>query len=691
MTKQAHAYIGPGAGFAFISSFFVIFLTFILAFFSILIFPLRFLYRNLRHKKLKNPSQFDRVVVLGLDGLSPEVIERMMQDGKLPNFSQLKEKGFYSPLKTTNPPISPVAWSSFQTGVNPAKHNIFDFLNRDLKTYLPILSFSQIEKPRKSIKVGKFRIPLTKPDISLLRKSRTFWSILGENGVASTVLRVPVTFPPEKFPGLILSAMGAPDLKGTQGTFTYYTTRKDSSRKHTGGVQIEVERKNDRIESYIPGPENPFLKDLEEMKLPFTIHLNPKQKEAKLRIKGGKWFYLKEGVYSDWINISFRAFPGVKVSGIGRFLIRQIEPEFEMYLTPINIDPEKPAMPISHPFIYSIYLSKLIGSYATLGEAEDTWALNEGVIDKDDFLKQCYLIYSEREKMFFQALKKTKRGVCICVFDTSDRIQHMFWRPSENGQSYSKENYNFASVIEKLYQTMDELLGKVMNNLREKDILFVLSDHGIKSFRRGFNLNTWLLQNGYLYLREEKKEEGAFFENIDWKKTRAYGLGMTGLYINQKGREANGIVDPGKEKKKLKKELQEKLAGLKDEENGKVAILNVYDAEEIYNGPYQDNGPDLIIGCNDGYRISWNSVIGKISDKVFEDNTRHWQADHCVDSELVPGVLFCNRKLEAKDPEIIDLAPTILNLFGIKPPLFIDGKAMKVIRSSIKTIDKPVD
>ncbi|MCD6353105.1 MAG: alkaline phosphatase family protein [Proteobacteria bacterium] len=676
LIDQAHAYIGPGAGFAFISSFFVIFLTFVLALFSILAWPLRFLYRSLRHRKDKT-SNINRAVVLGLDGLSPEIIERMMDDGLLPNFSRLGKEGYYSPLRTTTPPISPVAWSSFQTGVNPGKHNVFDFLNRDPKTHLPLLSFSRIEKPGKSFKIGKYSFPLSRPRITLLRKSKPFWQILGERGIFSTVLRVPVTFPPEKFRGHLLSAMGAPDLKGTQGTFTYYTTRNDNGGDHTGGFQIKVEKKGGIIESYISGPENSFLKKPEEMKIPFSIKPIPGQKEARISIDGNS-FNLKQGKYSDWIRFSFKVFPGVKVRGIGRFLVRQIEPEFDMYLTPLNIDPENPAMPVSHPFIYSVYLAKLLGSYATLGEAEDTWALNEQVIDENEFLQQCYLLYAERKKMFFQALQKTRKGVCVCVFDTPDRIQHMFFKPSANTQPATENNDTYTTAIKKLYLKMDELLGEVLKELKEKDILLILSDHGISSFKRCFNLNTWLYQNGYLFFKDHKTDDRDFFANVDWEKTSAYGLGMTGLYINQKGREYQGRVRPGEEKERLKKELQNKLADLRDEENGEIAILHVYDTEKIYSGPYQENGPDLIIGCNDGYRISWDSVIGKQAKKVFEDNTKNWRADHSVASDIVPGILFCNRKIEAENPAIIDLAPTILNLFGIKTPSYMDGKAMKI-------------
>jgi predicted AlkP superfamily phosphohydrolase/phosphomutase len=240
-------------------------------------------------------------------------------------------------------------------------------------------------------------------------------------------------------------------------------------------------------------------------------------------------------------------------------------------------------------------------------------------------------------------------------------------------------NNLYPAPIRELYRTMDSLLGEVMNILRKDDILFIVSDHGIKSFRRCFNLNTWLNQNGYLTLKEKVKERGDFFANVNWETTRAYGVGLAGLYINQRGREQAGIVNAGEEKQQLKKELQDKLTRLLDEEEGKRPIAGVYDAEEIYSGPYRENGPDLVVGCNDGYRISWESVTGKLADKVFENNTKHWRADHCVDTSLVPGVLFCNRKLGVENPEIIDLAPTILTLFGIDVPAYMDGKAMKVM------------
>ena len=160
-----------------------------------------------------------------------------MREGMLPNFSALAASGSYRRLKTTFPSLSPVAWSSFSTGAHPARHNIFDFLDRDRRTYLPMLSSTRIGKVERFLSIGRYRIPLRKPELRLLRQSKPFWTILGEHAIWSTVLRVPITFPPDRFYGAELSAMCVPDLLGTQGTFLLYTTRPAGTRFKEGGMR----------------------------------------------------------------------------------------------------------------------------------------------------------------------------------------------------------------------------------------------------------------------------------------------------------------------------------------------------------------------------------------------------------------------------------------------------------------------
>ncbi len=671
------AYIGPGAGFAFLSSFLVLFLTFLLAIFSFLSWPFRWLWRVIRGQKAFKKSLIDKLIIVGLDGMEPTLVERFMSEGKLPHFSRLKEEGSYARLKTTTPAISPVAWSSFMTGCSPSKHNIFDFLSRDAKNYLPDLSSARIGKPKKTLSLGKYNIPLSKPEIRGMRKSVPFWKILGDHGIFSSVLRVPITFPPEKFKGHLLSGMCAPDLKGSQGTFAFYTSDEEKIRKREGGINIPVSVVGNKIETYISGPENSLRKDKEEIRLPLNITLDKDNDWAFLDVSKQK-IRLKRKMFSDWIRLTFRPGLGMKVRATCRFYISQLEPHFEMYITPLNIDPAKPALPISHPFIYSVYLARLLGSFITLGEANDTWALNEGVLSEEAFLELTYFNHEEWERMLFNAMQKTKKGHVTCVFETTDSIQHMFWRylDKQHPALQSGQAKMSATVIEDLYRKMDDLVGRVLDKMNPRSALIIMSDHGFKSFRRGVNINSWLYLNGYLSLKQGKEESEEWFKDVDWEKTKVYGLGLGGIYINQNGREAKGTVNPGKQTKFLKEEIKNKLSGLRDEEHSAIAINAVIDRDELPPGPYKENCPDLIVAYNEGYRVSWDSVTGKVNSNVFADNVKAWSGDHCIDPRLVPGVFFSSLKINAEDPAIIDIAATALELFGLRRPSYMDGHSL---------------
>lgn len=682
----ANAYIGPGAGFAFISSFFILFVTFALAIFYLLTWPLRHIIRAL-FRKNKAKSDIKRVIIIGLDGMDPSLAEKFMNKGEMPNFQKLKEKGTFSRLATSYPSISPVAWSSFMTGVDPSHHNIFDFITRDPCTYQPMLTSAEIGKASKVLPIGKYMIPLGKPKMNLLRKSQPFWKILGEFGIFSSIIRVPITFPPEEFNGVLLSGMCVPDLKGSQGTFSHYTTDLDRTNVETGGESRFVEIEGDTIKTHLYGPENSLVKNGEELTLPLNIKIDSKNNKAKIEISGQR-FELEPRTYSPWIKVTFRPGLTIKVNGICRFYINELEPNFDLYVTPINIDPEEPALPISHPFVYSIYLAKLIGPYGTLGLAEDTWALNEGVIDEDGFLEQAYLLYEEREKMFLNALEKTPKGLCTCVFDTTDRIQHMFFRCLDDNHpaNKGKEVAKYKNVIEDMYVKMDGLIGKVIEKLDDKTVMFVISDHGFTQFKRGINLNSWLFQEGYLALKDGKNTSGDWFESVDWSKTKAFSLGLAGIFINRKGREVNGLIEEGQELKALKNELIAKLTGLVDEKTSEVSIREVIDTDETLAGPYKYDAPDLLIGYNAGYRSSWTCAVGKVTESVFEDNTKHWSGDHCVDPRIVPGVLFTNLKVQKADPNLKDMAPTVLKLFGVDIPKYMQGSPL-IETVNIKTLN----
>jgi predicted AlkP superfamily phosphohydrolase/phosphomutase len=668
----ALAYVGPGAGFAFLGSFLMVVYSLLLSVVSLVTWPFRMAWRLLRRRRGYGHAHVRKVIFLGLDGLDPGLTERYMAEGKLPHLSRLASEGSYRRLRTTFPALSPVAWSTFATGVNPARHNIFDFLNRDLKSYVPELSSSTVRAPSRVLKLGRLRIPLSRPAVDMHRKSEPFWKILSRHAIGSTVLRVPITFPPDKFDGHLLSAMCTPDLRGTQGSFSWFTTRTDLSALE-GGNRYPLREVSGGFEGELEGPEDSFADRAVPIRLRFRIEGPAKKGEAVLDIDGER-HPLRPGEYTPWVRVRFRSAIGIPITGIVRFLLTETEPSVSLYVTPIQIDPEKPALPISHPPHYALYLSKLIGPFATAGMAEDTWALNEGAIDEQAFLEQADLIRQEREAMFFSTLERTRRGVVACVFDTTDRVQHMFYRYIDPARAAAPDE-RYGAVIEDLYKDMDRIVGTTLAHVDAKTALFVLSDHGFCGFRRGVNLNTWLLRNGYLTLKDGADEGGRYFEGVDWSRTRAYTLGLGGLYLNIRGREAGGVLDPA-EADTLKKELIGRLSGLRDPDDGALAIMNMYSAQELYKGPYLDAAPDLIVGYAAGYRTSWDAAVGKVAASVFEDNTKAWSGDHCVDPHLVPGVLFSNRKLHAENPGIEDMAPTALGLFGVPAPAWMEGRSV---------------
>jgi predicted AlkP superfamily phosphohydrolase/phosphomutase len=679
LPSPADAYIGPGAGFALASSFMVVFLTTLLAFAALLAWPFRTLWRMVRRRKKSKPL-VKRFIVVGFDGQDPLITDRLLAEGRLPSFRKLAESGCYHRLGTTYPSITPVAWSSFSTGTHPGKHNIFDFLDRDRRSYLPILSSVRIGNVDRFLRLGKLRIPLKKPELTLLRKSKPWWSVLGEHNVWSTVLRVPITFPPDKFYGAQLGAMSIPDLLGTQGTFILFTTRASDEKFKEGGVRVVLSSNGagpDHFDTVLEGPGNPFREGEPPLQIPLSIALDRPGRYANIRMDGEvRTLNVKE--LSEWITLSFKAAPGVKVSGLCRMMVTEMDEHFSLYVTPITIDPERPAMPISHPSFFSTYLAKKVGPYSTLGLAEDTWALNEKVTDDATFWRQTMDIDDERQRMFFSALDRTRQGAVVCVFDAIDRIQHMFWRYTEDGHPAAAgiTDPEQGGAVEAMYERNDEILGRVLEKVTDGDVLVAMSDHGFTSFRRGVNLNAWLLAKGYLHLREGAGGSSEWLRDVDWSRTRAYCVGLTGMFLNLEGREAEGTVKPGAEAEALKKEIMAGLKGLEDEEAGEIGIVEAFDTNVIYTGPYKGNAPDLLIGYNHGYRASWDCASGVVSGPVFEDNVKAWSGDHCVDPRLVPGVLFCNRAIESADPSIVDLAPTALRLFGVEVPPYMEGKPL---------------
>jgi predicted AlkP superfamily phosphohydrolase/phosphomutase len=676
---EAHAYIGPGAGFAFVGSLFVLLATFAIAFAIILTWPIRLLYRQITVGNPYKKARARRVVILGLDGMDPGLLTKFMLDGRMPNFQKLAERGVFRPLDTSVPSMSPVAWSTFATGVDASQHCIYDFLTRDPCTYAPMLSSTDIVNAKRVLNIGRYVIPLGKARMKLLQKSQHFWKLLGEKNIFSIIQRVPITFPPVPFKnGLLLSGMCVPDLRGSQGTFSFFSTEtKDGKAKFVGGEQTVLRRRGDVIRSRIVGPDHTILRSGGRMTLPFTLIPARDGRSARLEIEGQDPVTLPLGEYSDWVELDFKAGLGIKVRGIARFYLVSLDPEVNLYMTPIHIDPEKPAMPIAHPEVYAIYLAKKQGKFATLGLAEDTWALNNRVIDEKVFYDQAMLIYEERERMFLDAIRQSKKGLITTVFDTTDRVQHMFYRyldPTHPANA-GKDTEVWKDAIGQVYERTDQLLGKVWPLVDDPNTVFmVISDHGFTNFRRCVNVNSWLRDNGYLFLKDENaRTSGEYLDGIDWSRTRAFALGLTGVFINRKGREKSGIVEEGTEYRKLVQELAEKLGQLVDPQTGEPCVRRVAVSQQFFRGPYRFDAPDLLMGWEGGYRHSWECATGQVTEEIFTDNDRSWSGDHCVDPSIVPGVLLCNRAIAAENPRLVDIPASVMRLFGQEIPGYMQG------------------
>jgi predicted AlkP superfamily phosphohydrolase/phosphomutase len=609
-----------------------------------------------------------KLIVLGIDGMDPRLLKKFMQEGKMPNFARLAEQGSFRELTTSIPPQSPVAWSNLITGMNAGGHGIFDFIHRDPKTFELYFSTSRVEAPKRSIHIGNWVVPIGSGTAEQLRKGKAFWTVLDEHGVPNSVFRIPANFPPIPAKGETVSGMGTPDLRGTYGTFTFYTDDPTAvAGAVEGGQIIPVQVENSEVKASLIGPDNSFRKGSPPATEPLKVAIDPLDPVAKISFQDQE-FVLREGEWSGWLPVEFQLIPFFgNVRGICRFYLKQAHPRFQLYVSPINIDPANPALPISTPKSYSKQLSEEVGEFYTQGIAEDTKALSSAVLDDKEYLQQSREVLSEHRRIFDAEFPKFHEGMFFFYFSSLDLNSHMFWRlmdPKHPGYDAALAEQN-ATAVEWFYHQIDEVLGEILPKIDANTTLLVLSDHGFAPYNRSFNLNTWLVQNGYIVMKNDPSDSTEPLANVDWSKSRAYGLGLNGLYVNLRGRERQGMVEPGAEEDALIKEITDKLLAEKDPKSGLPVITRVDRASVAYQGPYATTGPDLLVGYNRGYRAGWQTILGAFPPDVLEDNTNPWSGDHCMDYTLVPGVVLSNRKISMEKPALTDIAPTIFAEFGI--------------------------
>jgi len=625
-------------------------------------------------------AQKKKLLILGIDGLDPQLLRQFMNERKLPNFAALASHGSFLPLQTSIPPQSPVAWSNLITGMNPGGHDIFDFIHRDPATLTPYFSTSQVKPATHNLRLGKWIIPLSEGEVLLLRQGRAFWQYLDERKIPVTVFRIPSNFPPVPNKGNTFAGMGTPDLLGGYGTFSFHTDDPIfTPGPVNGGVIYPVQVAGDHIEGQLHGPANTLHKENPEVIIPFAIDRDPSEPVARFSVQDQR-FVLREREWSPWIRLHFTLIPGLQsITGICRFYLKEVRPQFDLYVSPINIDPSDPALPISTPQDYARELSRDLGSFYTQGIAEDTKALTSGLLSDDEYLEQAHIVFEEQRSLFEHELPRFRAGLFFFYFSSLDLNQHMFWRATDpKSPAYNLElNAKHGRVLEDYYREMDGILGRALRIADANTTVLVVSDHGFAPFRRSFSLNTWLMEKRYLVLRAGTHAQSRdIFHDVDWSRTRAYGLGLNGLYVNLSGREKNGTVKPGAEADALQREIVEGLEAVRDPINNVQVVTRVDRAAEAYSGPFTTQAPDLIVGYNRGYRVGWDSVLGGIPTQVIEDNTQPWSGDHCMDYTKVPGAVLSNRAILLDNPSLTDIAPTVLSEFGIPRPATMRGHSI---------------
>ena len=624
---------------------------------------------------VNRPAATERkVIVIGFDGMDPNILGRMVRAGQMPNFARVLEGGDFRPLGTTNPPLSPVAWATFTTGVNPGGHGIFDFVHRDPESMTPYLSTTRAEAPGQTIKLGDWVIPLSSGKIRLLREGKPFWQTLEERGIPTRIVHAPANFPAEGA-GHQLSGMGTPDLQGTYGVYSFFTN--DPSIKpgpQSGGEVFQVRMTDHRVHAKLLGPRNTFRADAPQSGADFTVFVDPSNAVVKVALQD-QAVLLKKGEWSGWLPVRFDLVPHVQsVSGIVRFFVKETHPHLKLYASPVNIDPANPALPISTPHGYAHELSCELGSFYTQGMAHDTKALSNGVLDDDEFLQQAELVFDDHKRLFELELGRFRRGLLFLYSDRVDQLAHMFWRAMDPDHPLHARGDRHAGVIEKTYRDMDALVGKALAHVDANTTLMVMSDHGFAPFYRAVDLNGWLRKEGLLQTSSGPGGPGPL-DQIDWGTTRAYGLGLNGLYLNLRGREAHGVVTRP-EVDRMLGDITARLLQLKDPKTGQQVVKRVYNAQEIFKGEARGLAPDLVVGYERGYRVSWGSVLGSVSDELFSDNSDKWSGDHSMAAEIVPGILATSRKVAAAQPGLADIAPTVLQEFGVAKPTVMEGRSI---------------
>ncbi len=692
-----------------------------------------------------------KVVVLGFDGADDKLVRQLMEQGELPNLQKLKDMGGYTGLMPTNPPQTPVSWSTFATGLNPGRTGIFDFLRRQDGTYIP--DFALRGETRRQVLFGennRFILPaITEavvfmlifvlltiatrqpvlrrliiatavsfpaagaafvvasqwlpneiPAVVTVRKGKPIWKMLEEQGKTAKIIRLPVTFPAEPLNGEMIAGLAVPDIRGTIGRPTIFTNDPgfDPGENQFSVLVNRFEPGMGPFETEIMGPPNKLFYDAEaaqaaqrkgqnyphpkDFALPIKLAIEGEQvviqlAEQTLKLGAKQW--------SDTVVFTFSVNPLISLKGFGRFYLDTLAGDrFKLYLTAVNLHPESP-LPLSYPADFSAKLWQE-EPFKTQGWALDTWSIGGDLMDEDHFMEDVNLTVTRFETMMEQFLDQNDRDLFVQVFSFTDRVAHILWRYWDEGHPLYDPALGpkYQEVMRETYRRMDRIVGKAMAKIDfETTALIVCSDHGFASFRYQFHFNTWLYENGYLKLKENvlgttMKLDDLInaktpFNYVDWEQTKAYALGLGMIFVNLEGREPEGSVTQA-EYDALCAELVEKLESYVDPETGMKPVRKVFLRDEMYKGYNPGETPDLRVATAPDWRVSWDTTLGGLPNKITDINPKNWSGDHCsLAPEDVKGIFFSSLAFENQEPSMADMCPSLLDLLDLKTEVDMDG------------------
>ncbi len=630
----------------------------------------------------KHTGRAGRVIILCIDGMDYALTRKFMLEGRLPNCAALSREGSFVPMTTCMPPLSPVCWTSMATGLNPGEHGVYDFLRRDpakvREGFLPedgVTRSSKSWAARISGGSGESRV--------LLRRGETIWESLAKAGFPAVAYKMPGNYPVRPSKAKVLSGMGTPDLTGTSGSYTYFSSDpNDWLLGGSGGRVVRVREEAGVLEPLEHGVVDlvllegaPESQNAGQRHRPvcLDVSIDRNRKTAAIVVQD-QHVVLREGQWSEWVRLHVPMTPPLQdMHGAVRFYLKETGEHVKIFASPVNLAPGTPGIASGN---LDAELESAYGLYYTKGMSEQTKALSAGVLTFDEYITQSNLVFAERAEAIDHLVRNVDRGLLCLYVSSLDLDCHVMWHHYDPEHPAHRVGHTrYADFIPERYEDMDGVIGHVRSQMHPKDQLYVISDHGFTSFRRQFNLVRWLELEGYLaYQSRLKRRLSTWYDGIDWSRTRAYGIGFAGLCINLRGREANGCVGE-QEREALIDEIHQKLLDVRDTD-GSAVFGNVYRASKIYHGQAIAQAPDMILGYARGYGPANASVEGSWTETLLTDRLDGFTGSHCVDSELVPGVCFSTRELTVETARLEDMAPTVLLEFAQNRPARMAGRPL---------------